>query len=118
MTQLQWRKIVLVTLLFLVSAHVERAAEPALTKAQIKQFMLTAKVTAFKHTKKGITDPWRLTLTDGTITHEAIFQPIDEHKSSFQYQDGHREINFVDSYKYNIAGYELAELTSNATGWG
>jgi hypothetical protein len=72
--------------------------------------MLTAKVTAYKHTKKGITDPWRLTLSDGTLTHEAIFQPIDEHRNSYQYADGHTEINWVDSYKYNIAGYELAEL--------
>jgi len=108
--RLPWHRIVLAGLLFLVSARVERAEEPALTKAQIKEFMLTAKVIASKHTKKGITDPWRLTLSNGTITHEAVFQSIDEHKNSFQYADGHTEFNFVDSYKYNIAGYELAEL--------
>jgi hypothetical protein len=108
--QLQWRKLVLVTLLVLVSARPERAAEPALTKAQIKQFMLTAKVIAAKHTKKGITDPWRLTLSDGTTTHEAVFQSIDEHKSRNQLENGTVELNYVDSYKYNIAGSELAEL--------
>src|SRR5262249_36985862 len=59
---------------------------------------------------KGITDPWRLTLTDGSLTHEAIFQSIDVHKPTMQFADGTTEINFVDSYKYNIAAYELAEL--------
>jgi hypothetical protein len=110
MIQLQWRKIALVTLLLLASAPVKRAAEPALTKAQIKQFMLTAKVIASKHTKKGITDPWRLTLSDGTTKHETVFQSIDEHKTRNQLQSGEVEINFVDSYKYNIGGYELADL--------
>ena len=72
--------------------------------------MLTAKVISAKHTKKGITDPWRLTLSDGTTTHEAIFQAIDEHKTRNQLSNGDVEINFVDSYHYNIAGYELADL--------
>ena len=27
-----------------------------------------------------------------------------------QFNDGHVEINFVDSYKYNIAAYGIAEL--------
>jgi hypothetical protein len=85
-------------------------ADTELTKEQMQQFLLTAKVVAQKHTKKGITDPWRLTLSDGTTTHEAVFQAIDEHKASMQFSDGHTELNFVDSYKYNVAAYQLAEL--------
>src|SRR6516165_12481861 len=76
-------------------------AQQELTKDQMRQFLLTAKVISSKHTKKGITDPWRLTLSDGTTTHEAVFQAIDEHKTSMQFADGHTELNFVDSYKYN-----------------
>ncbi len=37
------------------------------------------------------------------------FQPIDEHKQVKQLGIG-TELNFVDSYKYNIAAYVLAEL--------
>ena len=37
--------------------------EPTLTKDQIKQFLLTAKVVKSEQSKKGITNPWRLTLT-------------------------------------------------------
>ena len=104
------RKFLLATLLFVVCVPAQRAAEPALTKAQMKNFLLTAKVISAKHTSKGITDPWRLTLSDGTTTHEAVFQTIDEHRTTYQYLNGRTEFNFVDSYKYNIAGYELAEL--------
>jgi hypothetical protein len=85
------------------------ADEPILTKEQIRQFLLTAKVVKSEHTKKGITDPWRLTLTDGTLTHDASFQAIDEHTARKQLARG-TELNFVDSYKYNIAAYQLAEL--------
>ena len=83
--------------------------EPTLTKEQIRQFLLTAKVVKSEHTKKGITEPWRLTLTDGTVTHDASFQAIDEHTARKQLASG-TELGFVDSYKYNIAAYQLAEL--------
>jgi hypothetical protein len=86
------------------------AEEAQLTKDQMRQFLINAKVVSSKQTSKGVTLPYRLTLTDGTITHEAVFQSIDEHKSSMQFADGHTEINFVDSYKYNVAAYVLAEM--------
>ena len=85
-------------------------ATPSLTKDQIKQFLMTAKVVGSHQSSKGITSPWRLTLTDGTITHDGSFQAIDEHKTSMQLASGGSELNFVDSYKYNIAAYALAEL--------
>jgi hypothetical protein len=84
--------------------------EPNLTDEQKKDFLLHAKVIAGKGSKKGLTHPWTLTLTDGTITHNASFQPVDEHKSVMSSSDGRTELNFVDSYHYNIAGYELARM--------
>ena len=83
--------------------------EPSLTKEQIKQFLLTAKVVNSQQSKKGITHPLRLTLSDGTVTHDASFQPVDEHQAIKTLESG-TELNFVDSYKYNIAAYELAEV--------
>lgn len=84
--------------------------EAALTKDQIKHFLLTAKVVDSHESKKGITHTWRLTLSDGTLTHDASFQAVDEHKSVMQLADGTTQVNFVDSYKYNLAAYALAEL--------
>lgn len=62
------------------------------------------------NSSKGVTSPWRLTLSDGTLTHDASFQAIDEHKANVTLASGRTEMNFVDSYKYNIAAYALAEL--------
>ncbi len=84
--------------------------EPKLSEEQIKEFLLKAKVIKYKNTAKGITSPFQLTLTDGTITHDAAFQKINEYKSVQEFPDGHREMNFRDSYKYDIAAYELAKL--------
>lgn len=87
------------------------ADEPALSKDQIKQFLLTANVVQVKSTSKGKTHPSRLTLSDGKITHDASFQEIDEHKMGpVRMEDGSTVMNFVDSYKYNIAAYQLAEM--------
>jgi hypothetical protein len=89
---------------------VAAADEPTLTRDQIKQFLLTAKVVNSHESKKGVTHTSRLTLSDGTVTHDASFQPIDEHKREMKLSSGAVEMNFVDSYKYNIAASELAEL--------
>src|ERR1700682_6265920 len=104
------RRLILTAVVCLTCGMFAVAADDAtLTKEQIKQFLLTAKVVNSKQGGKGITHPWRLTLTDGTITHDASFQAIDEHKAVMQLPSG-TELNFVDSYKYNIAAYALAEL--------
>ncbi len=85
-------------------------AEPNLTEEQKAQFLRTAKVVNFKQLGKGVTHPWRLTLSDGQVTHDAAFQPVDEHKSSMTFADGRTELNFIDSYRYDIAAYELSKL--------
>ena len=105
-----WRRLIVAAVVCLTCTRLVTASdEPTLTKEQIKQFLLTAKVVKSEHTKKGITEPWRLTLTDGTLTHDASFQAIEEHKATKQLASG-TELGFVDSYKYNIAAYQLAEL--------
>jgi hypothetical protein len=48
-------------------------------------------------------------MTDGNITHDAHVQCIDEAKHEFTTDRG-TELNFKDSYKFNIAGYRLARL--------
>jgi hypothetical protein len=107
----QRRTLSFVILAGLLSARIVAAGdEPALTKEQMKQFLLTAKVIKSGPAHKGITNTLRLTLTDGTITHDAHFQPIDEHAMMREMANGRTEMNFVDSYKYNIAAYELAAM--------
>ncbi|HXN53066.1 MAG TPA: hypothetical protein VN943_14135 [Candidatus Acidoferrum sp.] len=108
---LRWRGLILAVVVCLTCGLFAVAAdEPTLTKEQIKQFLLTAKVVNSHDAKKGITHTSRLTLSDGTVTHDASFQGLDEHKREMKLASGAIELNFVDSYKYNLAAYALAEL--------
>ena len=108
---LQLQRLILVAVVCLFFPCLVMAADESTpNKEQIKHFLLTAKVVGSKQTVKGVTQPWRLTLSDGTLTHDASFQPIDEHKPTVTLASGRTEMNFVDSYKYNIAAYALAEL--------
>jgi hypothetical protein len=86
------------------------ADDPAMSKQQIKEFLLTAEIIKSKPSSKGVTHPWKLTLSNGTFTHDASFQSVDEHTARKELSGGRVEVNFVDSYKYNIAAYRLAEL--------
>ena len=109
--RLPWLGLLVVTAVCVVcSVQLTPTDQPTLTKEQIKQFLLTAKVVKSHEPPKGVTHTSRLTLSDGTLTHDASFQPIDEHKSIMKLASGRTEFNFVDSYKYNIAAYALAEL--------
>src|SRR6267142_1060616 len=107
---MKWRALIFLAVVFLnCRLSVAAADEPTLSKEQIKQFLLNAKVVSSHESSKGITHPPRLTLSDGSVTHDASFQSIDEHKQMAQLGIG-TEMNFVDSYKYNLAAYALAEL--------
>jgi len=112
--RLQWLVLAALTSCFLSTSFLVAAdnpsAEPKLTLEQEEEFLLHAKVIKSHQTSKGVTAPWRLTLTDGTITHDAVFQPVDERKNVMAYGDGRTEINFKDSYHFNIAAYRLARL--------
>src|SRR3954469_11137674 len=85
-------------------------AEPTLTKAEMQKFLSTAKVKSSKQTSKGITAPYKLRLSDGALEHDAAFQAVDEHKMRMDFGDGSSELNFVDSYEYDLAAYNIAEL--------
>jgi len=56
------------------------ADEPNFTEEQKIDFMQHAKVIASKPEQKGKSNASHLTLSDGKVTHDASFQPIDERK--------------------------------------
>jgi hypothetical protein len=85
------------------------ADPPQLTREQQEQFLLRAKVTRSETLSVGITNSQRVTLDDGRITHDAQFQSVDIFKPRYETGSG-TEINFRDSYKFNIAAYRLDKL--------
>ena len=86
------------------------SAKPALTDAQMEDFLLHARVVKTKSASKGITGSMRATLTDGTLTHDAHIQTVDERKQEFVGQNGGVEFDFRDSWSFNVAGYEVDRL--------
>ena len=87
----------------------ESASTPELTDAEAEKFLLEAKIIRTRGVSTGITGTRRATLSDGRLTHEASIQTVDIYKTSFQTTRG-TEINFRDSYRYNIAAYRLDRM--------
>jgi hypothetical protein len=88
-------------------------AQPALTPTEQREFLRTARVVNSRPIGKGVTGSLRLTLSDGRTTHDAAFQSIEDRNTIQDRVAGRKragELNFADSYKYNIAAYELAQL--------
>jgi hypothetical protein len=96
--------------IFLLASSLQAQDSEALSEEQMKDFLLNAKVIRAIQQGKGVTNPFRLTLSNGTLTHDGAFQSIDEFKATKTFDNGKSEMNFRDSYKYNIAAYELAKL--------
>lgn len=82
---------------------------PVLSDAETEQFLLKGRVTRSQGAGKGITGSLRATMTDGTITHLAHVQTIDESKREFRSQQG-TEFNFRDYWGYNVAAYRIDRL--------
>jgi hypothetical protein len=78
-------------------------------KAQA-EFLRTAKVIRSRTISRGVTVPFRLTLTDGTVTHDAAFQAIYERRNQADFGAKGVEFNFADSHHFNLAAYEIAGL--------
>ena len=109
--------LLVVALLLPLPTFAQSSAAPAsdsLTRPQMREFLLTAKVTRSRDIGKGVTSPKRLTLTNGTLTHDAAFQAVDERQTVASLAGGGRsaviEMNFVDSYRYNLAAEAIAGL--------
>jgi hypothetical protein len=84
-------------------------AAPQLTRAEMEAFLLKANVVKRKGLSQGVTNSERATLTDGRITHDAHLQVVDIRKNEFDTPKG-KELNFRDTYKFNIAAYRLDKL--------
>jgi len=70
---------------------------------------MKAKVTNRRDAGSGVTGSSRVTLSDGRLTHDAHVQAVDVARAVFTAGKA-SEVNFKDTYRYNIAGYRLARL--------
>src|SRR5215510_9787547 len=80
-----------------------------LSKEEMEAFLLKGKITKTRDAGGGVTASTRGTMTDGRITHDVHIQSIDVSQSVFEAGKA-TELNFKDSFRYNIAGYRVAQL--------
>jgi hypothetical protein len=79
--------------------------------ADAEDFLRTAEVVAVRDLNApGVTRPRKVELSDGRRTAFAVFKTVDEHAMRKRFPDGSIELNFSDSFKYEIAAYELDKL--------
>ena len=85
------------------------AAPAALSCAEIETFLKTAKIGRPRDIPVGVTMPQRATLESDNLRHDAAIQTADVHQPSHTTPRG-TELNFRDSWKFNVAGYEVAKM--------
>jgi hypothetical protein len=74
-------------------------------------FLSTARVLELKRFKtKGVTRPRKATLSDGERTLYALFKDIDTYSPKETLAGGEVVLRFRDSYRHEIAAYELDKL--------
>jgi hypothetical protein len=78
--------------------------------SEIEQFLRTARVVDREPLSVGVTHSERLTLSDGSETHRAVWKTIDDTAHFKRFARGLPEIGFRDTYKNELAAYELSKL--------
>ena len=98
--------LVLILLLCVAPARPWTQATTRLTPDQQREFLLHADIVGGRQISEGITLPWRLTLSDGTLTHDAAYSTVDERKALMaEHADG-----------FGQAPRLLVEVVSDARG--
>ncbi len=87
------------------------AQQPALESVALEEFLRTADIVGHQNIPVGVTRPMRLELSDGRVTMSASWKTVDERRSGItRLADGSTDVNFRDSYEFEIAAYELDKL--------
>lgn len=75
-----------------------------------EQFLQTARKTRSEELPVGITKPLRVTLEHEGVEARSVFKTVDVYRPKMEFEDGHVEFNFRDSYRSEIAAYRLDQL--------
>ena len=90
------------------------APTAALSAEAMEAFLQKARVVNMRDAGSGVTNSRRATLTDGELTHDVHIQTVDIAQQIFE-SGRNTELNFKDTYRYNIAGYRLARVIGLTT---
>jgi len=107
---------VVATVIFATALQTATPTRPAtwglpLEGEEAEEFLRTAKVVSVETFKTtAITRPKKVELSDGKRTAHALLKTVDEYDPFKRFADGGVELQFTDSFEYEIAAYELDKL--------
>ena len=87
-----------------------RASGQALSPAAMEAFLLEAELANVRDAGDGVTRSRRATASDGRLTHDVHIQTVEVSLALFAVAGARPELNFRDSYVFNVAAYRLAVL--------
>ena len=89
----------------------DRASDPAAWSREEKEdFLRTADIVRSEVITEGTTRSARVTLRNERGTHDAHIQTVDVSAAKFEGVAGQWELNFRDTYKFNLAAYILDRI--------
>lgn len=100
--------IVLLALVAVLSAQVVQSQ--VIQGSELEEFLREANIVGSKTLSIGITAPKKLTMVRNDVTRYAVFKSIDEYKAMMKFEDGRIDSNFQDSWKSEIAAYEIDKI--------
>jgi hypothetical protein len=80
------------------------------SRAEAESFLRSARIVGIKPLGSGVSNAKKLLLDDGKIRHTAVFKDIDDRRKGIVEFNGFPEIDFKDSWKFEVAAYELDKL--------
>jgi hypothetical protein len=110
-----WRGMVMpglacLALAGLTGIQISGQGKQVIQGTEIEQFLLRAKITGMKEIPEGITLPKKATLELDGKTHFAVWKTIDEGPVSRKELESGIELQFQDSWRTEVAAYELDKL--------
>lgn len=114
----------LLFLLFVLSPYASFAQETTSTSSavsetqpfanassqEIEEALRTAKIVKSKELGTGTTRPLKFTLNNGPFEFHACYKNVDEHRQGLTRMQSGVEVDFKDSWRFEVAAYELDKL--------
>jgi hypothetical protein len=89
---------------------IDRLLDPFTSREEIEHFLRTAEIVKIVSRPEGRTNPLRLRLRDSDREQDVIYKYIDVRKPGVYNLGKSTEYDFKDSWKFEVAAYELDKL--------
>ncbi len=100
-----------VTVLTAALLFSSQVLDPTFQGKEVEDFLVNAAIVDMERTERGITLPQKATLERDSMKHFAIFKTIDVFKKGLtKLASGAFEVDFQDSWKTEVAAYELDKM--------